>query len=159
LYVLGNEAEAEDVTQDVFLALYEKASTFRGDAVLFTWLYRLTVNAALGRLRRRKRRPEVSMEAYLSTCRDEGYPLVGPDLEHHFAVGELHSMLHKAIEELQPLDKAVVTLSALEEVSHRDTGALLGLSVPAVKARLHRARVCLRGKLAVTLGPPREKLL
>ena len=61
LYVLGNEAEAEDVTQDVFLALYEKASTFRGDAVLFTWLYRLTVNAALSRLRRRKRRPEVSM--------------------------------------------------------------------------------------------------
>jgi RNA polymerase sigma-70 factor (ECF subfamily) len=61
LHFLGNEAEAEDVAQDVFLALYEKASTFRGDAVLFTWLYRLTVNAALSRLRRRKRRPEVSM--------------------------------------------------------------------------------------------------
>ena len=159
LHFLGNEAEAEDVAQDVFLALYEKASTFRGDAALFTWLYRLTVNAALSRLRRRKRRPEVSMEAYLSTCRDEGYPLVGPDLEHHFAVGELHSMLHKAIEELQPLDKAVVTLSDLEELSNRDIGALLGLSVPAVKARLHRARVCLRGKLAGALGPQRETLL
>ena len=165
LHLLGNEAEAEDVAQEVFLALYEKASTFRGDAALFTWLYRLTVNAALRRLRRRKRRPEVSMDAYRPTYRDDGYypvhPVVdGPqDIEHRFAVGELRSMLHKAIEELKPLDKVVVTLSDLEERSNRDIGALLGLSVPAVKARLHRARLCLRGKFAVSLGPQREKLL
>src|SRR5215813_11211239 len=98
LHLLGNEAEAEEVAQDVFLALYEKASTFRGDAALFTWLYRLTVNAALSRLRRRKQRPEVSMDASLPTCRDEGHHLVCPvvdwpqDLEHRFAIGELRSM-------------------------------------------------------------------
>ena len=64
--LLGNAAEAEEVVQEVFLAVYEKAHTFRGDATFTTWLFRLTANAALSRLRRRKRSKEVAMEEYLS---------------------------------------------------------------------------------------------
>ena len=145
----------------MFLTLYEKASTFRGDAALTTWLYRLTANAALGRLRHRKRHPEVSMDDYLPQFRDDGHHLVRPvvdwssDLERGVASEELRQLLHQAIEELPPLDRAVLVLSDFEELSNRDIGDALGLSVPAVKSRLHRARLFLRGKLAVSLGHSR----
>jgi len=158
--LLGNEAETEEVVQEVFLTLYEKANTFRGAAALSTWLYRLTANAALSRLRRRKRRPEVSMDDYLPQFRADGHHLVRPvvdwsqDVERWYATAELRQLLQQAIEELQPLDKAVLVLSDVEELSNRDIGEMLGLSVLAVKARLHRARLFLRGKLAVTLDIP-----
>ena len=158
LHFLSNDAEAEEVVQEVFLTLYEKAHTFRGDAALSTWLYRLTANAALTRLRRRKRRPEVSIDDYLPRFGDDGHHAVRPvvdwstDLEHRCATAELQRLLHEAIEALPPLDKAVVVLSDLEELPNKDIGNILGLSVPAVKARLHRARLFLRGKLTAVLG-------
>jgi RNA polymerase sigma-70 factor (ECF subfamily) len=157
LHLLGSEAKAEEVVQEVFLALYEKVSTFRGDARFSTWLYRLTANAALSRLRRRQHRPEASMDDYLPRFRDDGHHLVRPvvdwsqDLERHCAQAELRQLLWQAIEALAPLDRAVLVLSDFEELSNRDIGDVLGLSVPAVKARLHRARLCLRGKLAAAL--------
>jgi RNA polymerase sigma-70 factor (ECF subfamily) len=160
MHLLGNAAEAEEVVQEVFLTLYEKANTFRGAAALSTWLYRLTANAALSRLRRHKRRPEVSMDDYLPQFRADGHHLVRPvvdwsqDVERYYATAELRQVLQQAIEALPPLDKAVLVLSDVEELSNRDIGEILGLSVLAVKARLHRARLCLRGKLAVTLDIP-----
>jgi RNA polymerase sigma-70 factor (ECF subfamily) len=155
---LGNEAEAEEVVQEVFLTLFEKARTFRGDAALSTWLYRLTANAALSRLRRRKRRPEVALDDYLPRFRSDGHHLIRPvvdwsqDLEHGFATEEMCTLLRQAIAELPPLDKTVVVLSDLEELSNQEIGEVLGLSVPAVKARLHRARLFLRGRLAVAFN-------
>ena len=144
--------------QEVFLAVYEKAHTFRGESAFATWLYRLTANAALSRLRRRKRRKEVTMDDYLPQFRDDGHHLVRPvvdwssELEQGLADAQIQRLLRQAIELLQPLDKAVLVLSDLEELSNREIGAALGLTVPAVKARLHRARLFLRGQLAVTLG-------
>lgn len=158
IHLLGNEAEAEEVVQEVFLTLYEKAHTFRGDAALSTWLYRLTANAALSRLRRHKRCPEVAMDAYLPRFRADGHHLVRPvvdwsaDVEHAYASEEIRCLLQQAIDALAPVDKAVVVLSDIEGLSNRNIGVMLGLSVPAVKARLHRTRLCLRGKLAVALG-------
>lgn len=158
MHLLGNEAEAEEVLQEVFLIVYEKAHTFRGDAIFSTWLYRLTANATLSRLRYRKRHPEVSMDDYLPSFREDGHHLVrpvvdwSPDLEDNVAAAEVQQLLRQAIETLPPLDKAVVILSDLEELSNRDIAAILGLSISAVKARLHRARLYLRGQLAVALG-------
>jgi RNA polymerase sigma-70 factor (ECF subfamily) len=156
--LLGNEMEAEEIAQEVFLTLYEKAHTFRGDAAFSTWLYRLTANAALSRLRRRTRRPEVSMDDYLPRFRDDGHHLVRPvvdwsqDLEHHCAQEELRQLLWQAIDTLAPLDRTVLVLSDFEDLSNQEIGDVLGLSVLAVKARLHRARLFLRGKLAASLG-------
>jgi RNA polymerase sigma-70 factor (ECF subfamily) len=155
---LGNAAEAEEVVQEVFLAVYEKAHTFRGDAAFTTWLFRLTANAALSRLRRRKRGKEVAMEEYLPQFRPDGHHLVRPvvdwsaNLEERLADAQLQQLLREAIELLQPLDKAVLVLSDFEDLSNREIGAALGLTVPAVKARLHRARLFLRGQLAVACG-------
>ena len=158
--LVGNEAEAEEVVQEVFLTLYEKAKTFRGEAAFSTWLYRLATNAALTRLRRRKRTKEVSYEDYLPKYEPDGHHL-GPegsvvdwsqDVDKLLASKELHGILRQALDQLRPVDKAVVMLSDLEGVPNREIGKALGLSVPAVKIRLHRARLILRGRLAVTLG-------
>ena len=157
MHLLGNEAEAEEIMQDVFLTLFEKASTFRGDAAISTWLYRLTANAAISRLRRRTRRPEVLVEDYLPKFLEDGHhlqPVIdwSTDLEQSVVRDEAHQLLRQAIDALRPLDKAVIVLSDLEELPQRETGEILGLSVSAVKSRLHRARLFLRGQLAASLG-------
>jgi RNA polymerase sigma-70 factor (ECF subfamily) len=154
----GNREEAEEVVQEVFLTVYEKAHTFRGTAAFSTWLYRVTANAALGRLRRRKRGQELSLDGFLPSFRDDGHHLVRPvvdwsnELEARVAGEERQRLIQQALDTLAPVDKAVVILSDLEGFSDREIASTLRLSVSAVKARLHRSRLALRGKLAVTLG-------
>ncbi len=156
--LVGNEAEAEEVVQEVFLTLYEKAKTFRGDSALSTWLYRLTVNTTLMKLRRRKRTKEVAFDDYLPQYQDDGHHLVrpvvdwSPDPEGRLLRAEVHRTLQQALDQLPPVEKAVVVMSDLDGVANREIGKALGLSVPAVKSRLHRARLFLRGQLAVELG-------
>ncbi len=157
LQLVGNEAEAEEILQEVFLTLYTKAQTFRGDASVATWLYRLTANASVDRLRRRTRRPEVQIDDYLPQFTDDGHhrelPIVdwSQNLECALVRDEAHQLLHQAIDSLRPVDKAVVVLSDLEGLSQQETGAILNLTVSAVKSRLHRARLSLRGRLAAAL--------
>ena len=156
--LVGNEAEAEEVVQEVFLTLYEKAKTFRGDSAFSTWLYRLTTNTTLMKLRRRKRTKEVAFDDYLPQYQDDGHHLVRPvvdwshDAEGRLLRAEVHRTLQQALDQLPPVEKAVVVMSDLDGVANREIGKALGLSVPAVKSRLHRARLFLRGQLAVELG-------
>lgn len=158
MHLLGNPAETEEVVQEVFLTLYEKAQTFRGEAAFSTWLYRLTANAALSRLRRRQRNREVLVDDYLPQFREDGHHVVRPvvdwssTVETQLSNAELCQLLHEAMTELSPVDKAVVVLSDVEEMSNKEIAETLELTVSAVKARLHRARLFLRGRLTVTLG-------
>lgn len=151
--LMGNEAEAEEVVQEVFLTIYQKAKTFRGESAFSTWLHRLTVNVGLTRLRRRKRGKEVCLDDYLPQFQEDGHHKVRPvvdwsqDIEGLVAGKELQTFIQQAIDQLPPVDKAVVVQSDLEGISNREISQYLGLSVPAVKARLHRARLFLRGKL------------
>ena len=152
-HLVGTAAEAEEVVQEVFLAVYEKVHTFRGASAFTTWLYRLTVNAALSRLRRRTRRKEIALEDYLPQLREDGQHLVRPvvdwlsNLEQYLAEAQMRQLLRQAIELLPPLDKAVLVLSDFEDLPNREIGEALGLTLLAVKARLHRARLFLRGQL------------
>src|SRR5713226_5756519 len=115
------------------------------------------MSAALSRLRRRTRRKEIALEDYLPQFREDGHHLVRPvvdwsaDLEQCLANAQMQQLVRQAIELLQPLDKAVLVLSDFEELLNREIGEALGLTVLAVKARLHRARLVLRGQLAVAL--------
>ncbi len=158
VHLVGTVLEAEEVAQEVFLAVYEKAHTFRGASSFTTWLYRLTVNAALSRLRRRTCRKEIALDGYLPQFREDGHHLVRPvvdwssDLEQSLADAQMQQLLRQALELLQPLDKAVLGLSDFEDLSNREIGEVLGLTVLAVKARLHRSRLFLRGQLAIALG-------
>jgi RNA polymerase sigma-70 factor (ECF subfamily) len=156
--ILGEAADTEEVVQDVFWTVYRKSKAFKGEAQFSTWLYRLTVNAALGRLRRSKKKTTLEYDDFLPKFRKDGHHLVRPvvdwseSLEEKYARHEIHILLGKALDQLKPVDKSIVVLSDLEGLSDKETAAALGLTVSAVKTRLHRARLFLRGKLAVQLG-------
>jgi RNA polymerase sigma-70 factor, ECF subfamily len=156
--ILGEVADAEEVIQDVFWTAFRKAKSFRGTAQFSTWLYRLTVNAALGKIRRSKKNKEVEYEEYLPKFQQDGHHSVRPvvdwsdTLDEKYAEHELQQLLNDALDQLKPLDKSAVVLSDMEGMSDKEIAAMLGLTISAVKTRLHRARLFLRGKLAVQLG-------
>jgi len=154
----GDTSDAEEVIQDVFLTAFRKANMFQGHSQFSTWLYRLTVNAALGRIRRSKKNKEVAYEEFLPKFQDDGHHQVRPvidwsdTLDQHYSQKETQQLIARALEELKPVDKSVVILSDLEGMSDREIAETLNLTVSAVKTRLHRARMFLRGKLAVHFG-------
>jgi RNA polymerase sigma-70 factor (ECF subfamily) len=156
--ILGEAADTEEIIQDVFWTVFRKAKTFKGESQLSTWLYRLTVNAALGRIRRGKRKREVEYQEYLPKFQKDGHHLVRPvvdwseTLEETYTRQEMHALIARSVDELKPLDRSVLVLSDMEELADKEIAAATGLTVAAVKTRLHRARLFLRGKLAVQLG-------
>lgn len=156
--LVGNEADAEDVVQEVFLLVYRKAQSSLGKSEFSTWLYRLTANAALTKLRQRKKEKEVSLDEYLPKFRKDGHHLVRPvvdwtqDIDKFVAIKEYSQIIREAMKQLSPMDKAVVMMSDMEEMSNPEISETLGISVQAVKARLHRARLFLRGKFTAHLG-------
>lgn len=158
LRILDDAADTEEVIQDVFWIVYRKAKSFQGNSQFSTWLYRLTVNAALGKIRRSKKHKEVEYEEFLPKFQKDGHHLVRPvvdwsdTLDEKYTKREVHGLLGKALDQLKPLDKSVIVLSDLEGLSDKEIADTLGLTVSAVKTRLHRARLFLRGKMAVHLG-------
>lgn len=156
--ILGEVADTQEVIQDVFWTAYRKAKTFQGNSQFSTWLYRLTINAALGRIRRSKKNQEVEYEEFLPKFQEDGHHLVRPvvdwsdTLDENYAQKEIQQFLKDALDLLKPIDKSVVVLSDLEGMSDKEIAAAVGITVSAVKTRLHRARLFLRGKLAVQLG-------
>ena len=156
--ILCDPGDAQEVIQDVFWTAFRKAESFRGNSQFSTWLYRLTVNAALGKIRRRKAQKSVQYEEYLPKFETDGHHKARPvidwseTLEERYAVREIHSLVQAAVDELRPVDKAVVVMSDMDGLSDREIAATLGLTVSAVKTRLHRAHLCIRGRLAVHLG-------
>lgn len=158
LALVGNDADAEEIVQEVFLTIYRKVQSFRGDSAFSTWLYRLTVNVSLTRLRRRKSSKAMNVDTFLPRYREDGHHQVRPvfnwadEVELRLETDELRRLLQEAMRQLPPAQRAVIVLSDVEGISNRDICETLGLSMPTVKARLHRARLFLRGKLAVSLG-------
>jgi RNA polymerase sigma-70 factor (ECF subfamily) len=159
LRILGGDAsDAEEVIQDVFLTAFRKASMFQGNSQFSTWLYRLTVNAALGRIRRSKKHKEVEYEEFLPKFQKDGHHQVRPvvdwsdTLDEKYSQQETRALLARSLNQLKPVDKSVVVLSDVEGLSDKEISETLNLTVSAVKTRLHRARLFLRGKLAVHLG-------
>jgi RNA polymerase sigma-70 factor (ECF subfamily) len=156
--ILSDAADAEETVQDVFWTAYRKAKSFKGNSQFSTWLYRLTVNAALGRIRRTKKNQQTPYEEFLPKFEKDGHHAVRPvvdwsdTLEERYAKQETQALLAQALDQLTPLDKSVVVLSDLEGMPDKEIAAITNLTVSAVKTRLHRARLFLRGKLAVTLG-------
>jgi RNA polymerase sigma-70 factor (ECF subfamily) len=164
--ILGDAADTEEVIQDVFWTVFRKAKLFQGHSQFSTWLYRLTVNAALGKIRRTKKtKKDVAYDEFLPKFQKDGHHLVRPvidwsdTLDEKYANREMQELLGKVLDELKPLDKSVVVLSDLDGLSDKDIAAALGLTVSAVKTRLHRARLFLRGKMTVYLGHPSCKEL
>jgi RNA polymerase sigma-70 factor (ECF subfamily) len=151
--MLGNDADAEDVTQDVLLQVLRKGNSFRGDASFPTWLHKVTVNAALGHRRRRARRHEHE-HPDTSHLFEEGGGHAQPvrpwsiDPETVAEDRETARLIEDAIAKLPPVYRDVYVLADVEGLHNAEIGDMLGLSVPAVKSRLHRARLLMRHALA-----------
>jgi RNA polymerase sigma-70 factor (ECF subfamily) len=149
LHITQNREDAEDATQDAFLKSFQHLDNFQGDSRFYTWLVRIAVNESLMRLRRR--RPNVTSLDDVPPGDEDQRPRElqdwGPSPEQRYARTELNSILTDAIGELEPLYRTVFLLRDVEELSTEETADALGISVPAVKSRLLRARLRLRDKL------------
>src|SRR5437868_5813504 len=134
--MLGNDADAEDVTQDVLLQVVRKLNTFRGDANLTTWLHRVTVNAALAHRRKRANREQRLVPDPMDYFTDNGrhaQPVrpwsVTPD--HIAQKRETAELIEKAIMDLPDLYRDVYVLADVEGLPNQDIGDMLGLTLPA----------------------------
>ena len=150
-HITQNREDAEDVMQDAFLKAYEKLDQFQGNAKFYTWLVRIAVNESLMRLRKRRSGKMVSIDEDLET--DEGtvprdLADWAPDPEQNYSTAELADILRRTIQGLPRGFRVVFALRDIEGLSTEETAEALGLSVPAVKSRLLRARLQLRERLS-----------
>jgi RNA polymerase sigma-70 factor (ECF subfamily) len=150
-HITQNREDAEDVMQDAFLKAYEKLDQFQGNSKFYTWLVRIAVNESLMRLRKRRTGKMVSIDEDLQT--EEGsmprdFADWSPDPEQNYSHAELAEILRKTIQGLPRGFRLVFALRDVEGLSTEETAETLGLSIPAVKSRLLRARLQLRERLA-----------
>jgi RNA polymerase sigma-70 factor (ECF subfamily) len=131
LRMLGDESDAEDATQDAFVQAWRKLAGFRADAAFSTWMYRIVTNRCLNMLRARRRTEPLP--------EDREAPASRPDriAEGRWQVDDLQ----RAIGRLTPSQRAPLVLRELEGLSYEEIAEALELSIPAVKSRLHRARL------------------
>jgi RNA polymerase sigma-70 factor (ECF subfamily) len=151
--MLGNDADAEDVTQDVLLQVVRKLDTFRGDSAFPTWLHRVTVNAALAHRRKRANREHHQSTEPIENVLTDGHPGAGirpwsvsPD--QPILEAEQHRLIEQAVSELPEAYRDTYVLADVEGLPNSEIAEMLELSVPAVKSRLHRARLMMRDTLA-----------
>ncbi len=148
--ITQNPQDAEDALQDTFLKAFSRLDSFEGNSKFYTWLVRIAVNEALMKLRKRKSDRTVSLDDGIDTGEDvvvREIAVWDGDPEQKYSQQELRAILDEAIASLRPAFRTVFVLRDIEQLSTEETAAVLGLSVPAVKSRLLRARLQLREKL------------
>jgi RNA polymerase sigma-70 factor (ECF subfamily) len=150
--ILKNESDAEEATQDVFLTVVQKAHTFKGNSALYSWIYRICVNTCLMRLRGKRRGETVSIEDFMPVFTEDGMhaSLISDwskEVERKALDKELGQVIQRFTADLSEKYRVVFVLSDVEGLSNEETAQILGLTVPAVKSRLHRARLYLRERL------------
>jgi RNA polymerase sigma-70 factor (ECF subfamily) len=153
--MLGNAADAEDVTQDVLLQVVRRLDSFRGQARFTTWLDRVTVNAALAHRRSRARRERLTRAPLNELPEGSAVGPGGPRRPGPERVAldrEAWALVERAVGRLSGMYRDVFVLADVEGLANAEVGGLLGLSLAAVKSRLHRARLLLRATLAPYFG-------
>lgn len=145
--MLGSPTEAEDIAQQVFLRVWKSASRYEPQARFTTWLFTIARNLVFNEVRRRQRKPTVSVEEREETTHRvvEDRGALGPDDELLHA--ELVEAVDRAIEALPEKQRLAVVLRRYEEMPYEEIGAVLSMSVPAVKSLLFRARTQLKESL------------
>ena len=153
--ILRNDAEAEDVVQDTYVRAFTHLEQFRGDSSLSTWLSRIAMNEALGRLRRQRPGVEWSeLEKSAPQAQIIPFPLASTDdPEKSMAQREIRDVVEHAIDELPEPFRLVFITRVIEGMNVEETAELLGLKPETVKTRLHRARNLLRDNVERKIGP------
>lgn len=153
--VVRDDAEAEDVVQEAYVRAFTSLHSFRGEAQLSTWLTRIALNEALGRVRRRRPMAEL---AELDAGPNEGRLIMFPSSlmpaspETETARGQVRDVIEAAVDRLPELFRIVFILRDVEGMSTEETAAQLSIKAETVKTRLHRARKLMRAALAERLS-------
>ncbi len=151
LRMVGNTAEAEDLTQEAFLQLFRKISTFRGESAFSTWLHRLAVNVVLMKLRKKSGK-ETSLEQVTDPDEESGTPRRDFGTLDVRLSGSLDRVnLQRAVEQLPPGYKAVFVLHDVQGFEHNEIAEIMGCSIGNSKSQLHKARMRLRDLLHETV--------
>ena len=157
-----NESEAKEILQDTFLSVWRKLDTFKGDSLFSSWVYRVAANTALMRLRSQRRHPQISTEDLPPGFLDDYRSPQGAGFGHLPSPGEnwakrpdeqlqsdeLRRHIQAAVDGLPELYRTVFLVRDVEGLSTEETAEVLGVSIPTVKTRLHRARIALREAIA-----------
>ncbi len=155
--MVHSDTDAEDLTQDVLLQVVRKLPSFRGDAAFPTWLHRVAVNTALTHRRRQAARHQHALAGTLNVSDDAPHDgdrrVHSPD--HQMLDREQRQLIDRAIQSLPSAYRQVLILSDVEGLSNAEISERLGLSLSAVKSRLHRARGMMREALAPHFPEPR----
>lgn len=152
--ITSSNEDAEEVAQDALWTAARKIGTFKGESAFGSWLYRITANAAYMKLRsRRAKSAEISLEDVLPSLDEEGRHFEpmddwSPRVDEQALQGELRGVLEEAIAALPPDYRTAVVLHDIEGLSNPDIAEALGISLPAVKSRIHRSRLFLRQRLS-----------
>ena len=160
--MLGSRAEAEDVAQEVFIAVFKTIETFRGDSKFSTWLYRVAVNHCKNRIKYLARRHDRDRDELDETTNGQhgavgaiGGP--GPRApDHALEAQQMETLIQEAIAELDEEQRIVVVLRDVEDLSIEEICKITDLPDGTVKSRLHRARLVLRKKLQRHVGESHE---
>jgi len=155
-----NPEDAEEVLQDVYLKIYTKIDTFRQEERFAPWIYKIAVNTALMKLRQRKRQrrdSEIPIDEWIPQSSDgmqavEGLANRSTLPDYALLRSELKSLIARCLDELPETHRTVIVLRDIEGLSLEETARVLNISVPAVKSRLHRARLFIQDVLVRALG-------
>jgi RNA polymerase sigma-70 factor (ECF subfamily) len=154
--VVRDDFEAEDVVQEAYMQAFSHLAAFRGESSLSTWLSRITINEALGRLRRKRRAKSARLvqdgAAEAEIIRFPGTPDIA-DPERAMAQGQILRLVEQATDNLAEGFRTVFVARVIEGLSVEETADLLGLRPQTVKTRLHRARALVRKELQAKIGP------
>jgi len=148
-----NQMDAQDVTQEVLLTLFRKINLFQGKSAFSSWVYRITVNASYMKLRTKKKEPNVSIDELMPSFNSAGFQQEkiqdwSENTESLIFTNETRNVINKAVDLLPEKEKVVFLLRDVEGLSSEKAGEILDLTIPAVKSRLHRARLFLRKNLS-----------
>jgi RNA polymerase sigma-70 factor (ECF subfamily) len=156
--VLRNAQDAEEATQDAFLTLHRKIGTFDESRKFFSWFYRVALNSAYSRARRRPSLPTVAIEDRQPRFSSDGHfatdvPDWSVGVEDEVAARELAARAGEFIAELPPAYRDVIWMNDVEEMTAEEIAETLEISIPAFKSRLHRARLYVRQRLSEVSKP------
>lgn len=146
LRITRSAEDAEEVLQDVFVTVHQKIARFEGKSAFSSWLYRITVNTAFMKLRKRKQSAACSIEDVSANVRENwvGNRTDQSDVNFISSKHQLREQLEEAIGKLPDEYRLIFVLRDIDGLSNQEVGEVLRLSVPAVKSRLHRSRLMLR---------------
>jgi RNA polymerase sigma-70 factor (ECF subfamily) len=159
--ITRNEADAEEVVQDVLFTLIRKSGMFEGRSALGSWIYRITTNTALNKRRGKRAEREVPLEDYLPVFEPDGHRAGDPAFlacdwsrnpEKELLSTEARTIINETIDLLPEHYRTVLTLRDVEELTNEEVAELLGETIATVKSKLHRARMALRERLTHHFG-------